>query len=119
MLFFEIPCQLLQQQQRQIIEQSIPVSCSLFVSLHVQLIVVGNQQTPISYSYNHELLTQPNYPVYMSQQSFFRMIFTPDGRCWSRLESFLASSVLVRQFSRGVTEPVDANNTSVGKEVAF
>ncbi|UJR23584.1 hypothetical protein I4U23_026573 [Adineta vaga] len=73
----------------------------------------GNQQSSVSYNYNYELLTKPNYPVYMSQQTFFRMLYTPDGRHWSRLESFLASSILIRQFAKGVTEPFDANNITI------
>ncbi|CAF0747923.1 unnamed protein product [Adineta ricciae] len=95
-----------------IFRDSLPVTSAIATSNN-QKEHSGDQQTSISYSYNHELLTQPNYPVYMSQKTFFRMIYTPDGRCWSRLESFLAASILVRQFSRGVTEPVDANNTTI------
>ncbi|CAF5119862.1 unnamed protein product, partial [Rotaria socialis] len=38
------------------------------------------------------------------------MLFTSDEHQWSKFESFLASSVLVRQFAKGVTEPADANN---------
>lgn len=49
----------------------------------------------------------------MSQQTFFRMIFTSDGRQWSKLESFLASSVLVKQFSRAVSEVPDQPNPTV------
>jgi hypothetical protein len=49
----------------------------------------------------------------MSQQTFFRMIFTSDGRQWSKLESFLASSVLVKHFARAVAEPFDQNNPTV------
>src|SRR5690349_15713082 len=69
----------------------------------------NNKQTSTLYSYNRHLYTK-HYPVYMSQQTFFRMLFTPDGHQWSKLESFLASSVLVRQFFRAVSEPVDQNN---------
>lgn len=50
----------------------------------------------------------------MSQQTFFRMLFTPDGHQWSKLESFLASSVLLKHFSRAVGEPYDPNNPTVG-----
>jgi hypothetical protein len=49
----------------------------------------------------------------MSQQTFFRMLFTPDGHQWSKLESFLASSILVKHFARAVSEPVDPNNPTV------
>lgn len=49
----------------------------------------------------------------MSQQSFFQMLYTPNRQQWSKLESFLASSILVRQFTKGVTEPFDANNITV------
>ena len=49
----------------------------------------------------------------MSQQTFFRMLFTPDGRQWSKLESFLGASILVKHFSRAVNEPVDPNNITV------
>ncbi len=52
----------------------------------------------------------------MSQQTFFRMIFTPDGHQWSKLESFLASSVLVKHFARAVAEPFDQNNPTVNLE---
>ncbi|CAF4803384.1 unnamed protein product [Rotaria sp. Silwood2] len=53
-----------------------------------------SQQLSVLYSYNRELLTKVNYP-------------------WSKLESFLASSLLVRQFAKAVTEPADANNPTV------
>ncbi|CAF2842556.1 unnamed protein product [Rotaria sp. Silwood2] len=72
-----------------------------------------SQQLSVLYSYNRELLTKVNYPVYMTQQTFFQMLFTPDGHQWSKLESFLASSLLVRQFAKAVTEPADANNPTV------
>jgi len=49
----------------------------------------------------------------MTQQTFFQMLYTPDGQQWSRFESFLASSILVRQFAKGVIEPIDANNPTV------
>lgn len=49
----------------------------------------------------------------MSQQSFFRMLYTPDSRQWSKLESFLASSVLIRHFHRAASEPSDPNNPTV------
>lgn len=74
---------------------------------------LDNPPASALYSYNHELLTNGNYPVYMSQQTFFRMLYTPDGHQWSKLESFLASSILVRQFAKGVTEPFDTNNLTV------
>lgn len=63
------------------------------------------------------MLTQANYPVYMSQQTFFQMLFTPDSHQWSKLESFLASSILVRQFSKAVSEPTDSNNPTVSLEI--
>jgi hypothetical protein len=44
------------------------------------------------------------------------MIFTPDGHQWSKLESFLASSVLVKHFARAVAEPFDQNNPTVNLE---
>ena len=71
------------------------------------------QYLPVLHSYNRELLTKNNYPVYMTQETFFRMLYTPDGHQWSRLESFLASSVLVRQFAKAVNEPADVNNPTV------
>lgn len=74
---------------------------------------LDNQQFPILHSYNRELLTKANYPVYMTQQTFFQMLYTPDQHQWSRLESFLASSILIRQFSKAVNEPADANNPTV------
>lgn len=52
----------------------------------------------------------------MSQQTFYRMLFTPDGRQWSKLESFLASAVLVKQFVRAASEPTDPNNPNVRKK---
>jgi hypothetical protein len=73
---------------------------------------LGNKQTSTLHSYNRHLYTK-HYPVYMSQQTFFRMLFTPDGHQWSKFESFLASSVLVRHFARAVSEPVDLNNPTV------
>ena len=52
----------------------------------------------------------------MTQQTFFQMLFTPDRHQWSKLESFLASSVLVRQFAKAVTEQSNANNPTVRKK---
>lgn len=53
----------------------------------------------------------------MSQQTFFRMFFTPDGHQWSKFESFLASSIIVKHFHRAVTESPDQNNNpSVNKK---
>jgi hypothetical protein len=49
----------------------------------------------------------------MSQQTFFRMLFTPDGHQWSKFESFLAASALVRHFYRAAHEQVDPNNQTV------
>jgi hypothetical protein len=54
----------------------------------------------------------------MSQQTFFRMLFTPDGHQWSKLESFLASSVLVKHFARTVSEPIDPNNPTVNNKTS-
>jgi hypothetical protein len=73
---------------------------------------LGNKQTSTLHSYNRHLYIK-HYPVYMSQQTFFRMLFTPDGHQWSKLESFLASSILVKHFARAVSEPVDPNNPTV------
>ena len=70
------------------------------------------------HSYNRELLTKNNYPVYMTQQTFFKMLYTPDGNQWSRLESFLASSILIRQFTKAVNEPPDANNPTVSIQIS-
>jgi len=75
-------------------------------------IFVDMKQTSALHSYNRHLYTK-HYPVYMSQQTFFRMIYTPDGHQWSKLESFLASSVLIRHFHRAASEPVDPNNPTV------
>ena len=50
----------------------------------------------------------------MTQRTFFQMLFTPDRHQWSKIESFLASSVLLRQFAKAAAESVDANNLSVG-----
>ena len=52
----------------------------------------------------------------MSQQTFFRMLFTSDGHQWSKLESFLASSLLVKHFSRAITEPNDQTPQTVNKK---
>jgi len=71
------------------------------------------EQIPVLHSYNRELFTQPNYPIYMSQERFFQMLYTSDGRQWSRLEAFLASSILVRQFAKATNDPPDANNSVV------
>lgn len=65
------------------------------------------------HSYNRSLPSKPHYPVYMSQQTFFRMIYTPDGHQWSKLEFFLAASLLVKHFSRAASEPSDPNNPTV------
>jgi hypothetical protein len=73
----------------------------------------GSQQLSILHSYNRELLTKINYPVYMTQQTFYQMLYTSNGQQWSKLESFLAQSILVRQFAKGVTEPFDANSPTV------
>ncbi|CAF2044531.1 unnamed protein product [Rotaria magnacalcarata] len=72
----------------------------------------SNKHTSALHSYNRHLYTK-HYPVYMSQQTFFRMLFTSDGQQWSKLESFLASSTLVKHFARAVSEPFDANNPTV------
>jgi hypothetical protein len=53
----------------------------------------------------------------MTQQTFFQMLYTPDGHQWSRFESFLASSILIRQFAKAVNEPVDANNPTVNFKI--
>lgn len=71
------------------------------------------EQIPVLHSYNRELFTQPNYPIYMSQERFFQMLYTSDGHQWSRLEAFLASSILVRQFTKAANDPPDANNSVV------
>lgn len=73
----------------------------------------SSQYFPRLHSYNRELLTKANYPVYMTHETFFRMLYSPNRQQWSRLESFLASSILVRQFAKAVTEPADANNPTV------
>ncbi len=49
----------------------------------------------------------------MTQQKFFQMLYTPDGHQWSKLESFLAASILVRQFSKVANESTDTNNANV------
>ncbi|CAF0853162.1 unnamed protein product [Rotaria sp. Silwood1] len=95
-----------------IFRDSLPVT-SASTSSNVRSDHTDNQQLSVRYSYNRELLTKVNYPVYMTQQTFFQMLFTPDGHQWSKLESFLASSLLVRQFAKAVTEPADANNPTV------
>ena len=77
---------------------------------------LGNKQASTLHSYNRHLFTK-HYPVYMSQQTFFRMLFTPDGRQWSKLESFLASSALIKQFVRAASEPTDPNNPTVRKTI--
>lgn len=75
-------------------------------------IYLGNKQTSALHSYNRHLYTK-QYPVYMSQQTFFRMLFTPDGHQSSKLESFLASSVLIKHFHRAYSDPSDSNNPTV------
>ena len=65
------------------------------------------------HSYNRSLPSKPHYPVYMSQQTFFRMVYTPDGHLWSKLESFLAASLLVKHFARAASESADPNNPNV------
>lgn len=79
---------------------------------------LGTKQSSTLHSYNRHLDTK-QYPVYMSQQSFFRMLFTSDGRHWSKLESFLASSVLVKHFVRAASEPADPNNPTVTKNKIY
>jgi hypothetical protein len=93
-----------------IFRDSLPMTTSNVRSDHAQ-------HLPVLHSYNREILTKNNYPVYMTQQTFFRMLYTPDGHQWSRLESFLASSILVRQFAKAVNEPADANNPTVGFQI--
>ncbi|CAF1268652.1 unnamed protein product, partial [Didymodactylos carnosus] len=63
-------------------------------------------------NYNRHL-SQPIFPLYLSQQTFFKMLHTSDSRQWSKLEFFLASSTIVRQFARAVAEPVDQNNITI------
>ncbi|CAF0742948.1 unnamed protein product [Adineta ricciae] len=70
------------------------------------------KSTSALYSYNRHLSVK-QYPVYMSQQTFFRMVFTPDGRQWSKLESFLASAVLVKHFHSAVADLYDQNNPAI------
>jgi hypothetical protein len=55
----------------------------------------------------------------MSQQTFFQMLYTPNGHQWSKFESFLASSILVRQFTKAVTEPFDATNPTVRNQIDY
>jgi len=97
-------------------DQIILVSFHHFLKFNKINFILGNQQLPVLHSYNRELLTKVNDPVYMTQQTFFQMLYTPDGHQWSRFESFLASSILVRQFAKGVTEPFDATNPTVRKK---
>jgi len=85
----------------------------------MKFIFVDNHQLSVLYSYNHELLTKANYPVYMSQQTFFQMLYTPNGHQWSKFESFLASCILVRQFTKAVTEPFDATNPTVRNQIDY
>jgi hypothetical protein len=91
-------------------ENSNPLISRIF--LFEKYVHLGNKQTSTLHSYNRHLYTK-HYPVYMSQQTFFRMLFTPDGHQWSKFESFLASSVLVKHFARAASEPVDPNNPTV------
>ncbi|CAF3486334.1 unnamed protein product [Rotaria socialis] len=95
-----------------IFRDALPIT-STSKSTNVKSDQTDNQPLSVLYSYNRELLTKANYPVYMTQQTFFQMLFTSDEHQWSKFESFLASSVLVRQFAKGVTEPADANNPTV------
>lgn len=71
------------------------------------------EHIPILHSYNRELFTKANYPIYMSQERFFQILYTSDRHQWSRLEAFLASSILIRQFAKAVTDPPDANNSAI------
>ncbi len=84
-------------------------------SIIINILNLGNKQTSTLHSYNRHLYTK-HYPVYMSQQTFFRMLFTPDGHQWSKLESFLASSLLVKHFSRAITEPNDQTPQTVNNK---
>ncbi|CAF1572122.1 unnamed protein product, partial [Rotaria sordida] len=95
-----------------IFRDSLPIT-SASMSSNVRSDHTDNQQLSVLYSYNRELLTKVNYPVYMTQHTFFQMLFTPDGHQWSKLESFLASSQLVRQFAKAVTYTADGNNPIV------
>ncbi|CAF3629872.1 unnamed protein product [Rotaria socialis] len=95
-----------------IFRDALPIT-STSKSTNVKSDQTDNQPLSVLYSYNRELLTKANYPVYMTQQTFFQMLFTSDEHQWSKFESFLASSVLVRQFAKGVTEPADVNNPTV------
>ena len=117
MWYFEIHCLLLQYQRLPLLNQIILVRFNIFLEIHRKSLILyfstDNQQSSVLYSYNRELLTKANYPVYLTQQTFFQMLFTSDEHHWSKLESFLASSVLVRQFAKGVTEPADVNNPTV------
>jgi len=74
---------------------------------------LDNQQLSILHSYNRELLTKINYPVYMTQQTFYQMFYTSNRQQWSKFESFIAQSIIIRQFTKGVAEPFDANNQTV------
>ncbi|CAF0730411.1 unnamed protein product [Rotaria sp. Silwood1] len=85
---------------------------SVATPLNIRSDDISNKQTSTLHSYNRHLYTK-HYPVYMSQQTFFRMLFTPDGHQWSKFESFLASSVLVKHFARAVSDPYDSNNPTV------
>ncbi|CAF1028589.1 unnamed protein product [Rotaria sordida] len=85
---------------------------SVATPLNIRSDDINNKQSSTLHSYNRYLYTK-HYPVYISQQTFFRMLFTPDRHQWSKFESFLASSVLVKHFSRAVSEPYDSNNPTV------
>lgn len=68
------------------------------------------------HSYNRHLFTNVQYPVYLTQQSFFRMLYTGDSRQWSKFESLLVAPMLLRRFTRTVLPSSDTSNAPVRRE---
>ena len=74
------------------------------------------KQAPSIHSYNRHLFTKAQYPVYLTQQSFFRMLYAADRRQWSKFESLLVAPMLLRRFTRTVLPSSDTSNAPVSRE---
>ena len=79
-------------------------------------IFLDPKQTSSIYSYNRHLLTKVQYPVYLTQQTFFQMFYVADSRQWSKFESLLVSPMLLRRFTRAVLPSSDTSSAPVSRK---
>jgi hypothetical protein len=92
--------------KRSIVDVRLVVHLSMTISIiDCSLLFLEAKRVSSSiHSYNRYLSTRAQYPVYMTQKTFFQMFFTPDNGQWSKFESYLVPSLLVRQFIRTISQ---------------